>query len=83
MCPLLSIIKDQIQSLVSIGISAACAGESPEVDSDIAEGKHPIIFGTPETLVGNKRWRRVLQTTVFQHRLVGIAVDEVHTVIQW
>ena len=82
-CPLLSIIRDQIQSLLSIGILAACAGESPEMDLDIAEGKYPLIFGTPETLVGDRRWRRVLQTTAFQHCLVGIAVDEVHTVIQW
>ena len=82
-CPLLSVIKDQIRHLESIGISAACAGEIPEMDTEISQGKHTIVFGTPETLVGNKTWRRVLQTPLIQQRLVGIAVDEVHTVIQW
>ena len=80
-CPLISIMEDQVQLLNSKGISAALCGK--QMDDRIAKGEFSIVFGSPELLVGNDYWRDVLQTPLFQQRLLGIAVDEVHTVIEW
>ena len=59
------------------------AGQDPATDEAIATGQVSIVYGSPETLVGNAKWRNILQNDVFRRRLVGLAVDEVHTVVQW
>ena len=81
--PLVSIMEEQVKMLTKRGISAAYAGQDPATDEAIATGQVSIVYGSPETLVGNAKWRNILQNDVFRQRLVGLAVDEVHTVVQW
>lgn len=42
-----------------------------------------LLAGKPETLVGNDRFRAILQMPAFRDRLVGTAVDKVHMAIHW
>ena len=81
--PLVSIMEEQVKMLKEQGISAAYAGQDPATDEAIATGQVSIVYGSPETLVGNAKWRSILQNDFFRRRLVGLAVDEVHTVVQW
>ena len=67
-CPLLAIMEEQVQLLRKKGISAAFIGESDESDKLIAAGEFSVMFGSPEALVGQSKWRKVLQTTPFQER---------------
>ena len=81
--PLVSIMEEQVKMLTDKGISAAYAGQNDSTDADIAAGKVSIVYGSPETFVGQNKWRKILQDDVFRQRLVGLAVDEVHTVVEW
>ena len=51
------------------------------MDEKIASGDFSITFGTPETIIGQDRWRSALQTDLFCQWLVGIAVCKVHTLL--
>uniref|UniRef100_A0A8C5AGZ1 DNA 3'-5' helicase n=1 Tax=Gadus morhua TaxID=8049 RepID=A0A8C5AGZ1_GADMO len=75
--PLVAIMEDQVRTLQSKGIAAAVCGKDPETDEKIAAGHYSIVYGSAETLVGDDKWRAILQKDVFRVRLVGIAVDEV------
>ncbi|RXN19558.1 mediator of RNA polymerase II transcription subunit 34-like protein [Labeo rohita] len=76
-------MEDQVKYLTEKGISAAFAGKHETTDADIAAGRFSIVFGSPELLVGVKKWRDMLQTDVYRERLIGMAVDEVHTIVLW
>jgi len=54
-----------------------------ELIYEINSGKFEIVYFTPESLVLNSRWRRMLSTEVYQKHLKAIAVDEAHTVPKW
>ena len=38
------------------------------------------MFFTPELLVGNRRWLKVLSSDAYHSRLRGFIIDEAHTV---
>ena len=81
--PLISIMEEQTTHLMSKGIRAAYVGKDEQTDQAIKDGKFNIVFGSPESLVSSQSWRCVLQSPLYRQRLVGIAVDEVHTVVNW
>ncbi len=81
--PLISLMKDQVESLQSNGIQAAYLNSSVnETDrysifNDIHSGKLKILYCSPEILVsGLSTWIRTLQ-------LSFVAVDEAHCVSMW
>ncbi len=45
-------------------------------DPEIMEGKFSLIFGSPESWILNPKWRAMLSSTLYQHNLVAIVVDE-------
>lgn len=81
--PLLSLMRDQVAYLTECGVRASMIGTSESTDKEIKAGKFNIVFGSPEVLVGQKKWRLELQEGVFRDRVVAIVADEVHTVVQW
>ena len=82
-CPLQSIMEEQVKLLNEKGLSAAYAGKNENTDKRICSGEFSFVYGSPETFVGNNFWRTALQSPLFGERLIGLAVDEVHTVVQW
>ena len=40
-----------------------------------------LVFLSPESLFTDDRWRDMLQSAVYQKRLVGLVVDEAHCVV--
>ena len=84
-CPLNSIIKDQVNYLRSLGLKAAFVGESAEIDNKIIEGTAEIdlLYGSPESFVGDDKFRGMFSNDFFRKNVVAVVCDEVHTVVQW
>lgn len=89
--PLLSLMKDQVASLVKRNIPASFInGEMPQADREAVykelssrELATRLLYVTPEYLVSSVQGKRILQ---FQHRnkkLARIVVDEAHCVSSW
>jgi ATP-dependent DNA helicase RecQ len=51
--------------------------------TDLTNGKYSIIFTNPESLILNKNWRTMLQSSIYQENLFGIVADEAHVVPKW
>jgi ATP-dependent DNA helicase RecQ len=85
--PLISLMKDQVDTLVGNGVPAACynsalaADDKTAVLSGIREGRYRLLYVSPERLVGEgNEW--------FVSMLAGsqvsfIAIDEAHCISQW
>ena len=83
--PLMSIVEDQVKYLRSIGIQAAYIGESKTKDAEIlnGEGAFSLLFGSPESLTGDKKFREMFSKEFYQKNTVAIVCDEVHTAVHW
>lgn len=84
-CPLNSIIKDRVNYLTSLVLKAAFVGGSAEIDKRIIEGTAEIdlLYGSPESFVGDDKFRGMLSNDLFRKNAVAVVCDEVHTVVHW
>lgn len=81
-----SIILLQAMSFTSRGVSTAyVTGESgnAEMKRGVAMGLYSLVFFTPELLISNSRWRKVIASDLYSKRLKGFAIDEAHCVKMW
>lgn len=82
--PLISLMKDQVDSLKEIGINGVYINSSMKLDEiknvelDIIKGKYKIIFIAPERLASPYTVKLFNNTLVSQ-----VAIDEAHCVSQW
>ena len=53
------------------------------VREGICNGAYQLVYFTPEMLILSKKWRRVIESDVYQERLKGFVVDEAHCVKNW
>ena len=81
--PLVSLMEDQTSYLRKCGISACSIGEDKVLDMRIEKGECCVVFSSPESLLGNGRWRSMLSSDVYQKNLIGIVVDEAHCISHW
>ena len=84
-CPLKSIIKDQVNYLRSLGLKAGYVGESDELDKRIINGTAQIdlLYGSPESFVGEEKIRRMFFNMFYRKNVAAVVCDEVHTVVHW
>jgi Mimiviridae putative ATP-dependent RNA helicase len=79
--PLISLMEDQKQDLISKNIDVVCLNSSnknrDDDITDIYKGSSKIIYTTPEFLSGNKGF---LEKLIFLDRLALIAIDECHCI---
>ncbi|XP_068671131.1 ATP-dependent DNA helicase RecQ-like [Montipora foliosa] len=82
--PLVAIMKDQVEQLNKIGVSATAIGiDEVDMDKEAAKnGKCKIVYRSPETWL-SKVWRKELQGAQLGMQTVAIAIDEVHSVTEW
>ena len=66
-------------------MKAAFVGESAEIDNKIIEGTAEIdlLYGSPESFVGDDKFRGMFSNDFFRKNVVAVVCDEVHTVVQW
>lgn len=82
--PLISLMKDQVDTLNSMGINSAFLNSSlstyefNEVINGIENKKYKIIYVAPERLHSNE-----FITVITQVKIAQIAIDEAHCVSQW
>ncbi|MBI2223306.1 MAG: DNA helicase RecQ [Acidobacteria bacterium] len=84
--PLISLMKDQVDTLVGNGVPAACFNssltteEKSSVIAGLRGGRYRLLYVSPERLVGegSETFRAIVPD------LVGfIAIDEAHCISQW
>ena len=85
--PLISLMKDQVDTLVGNGVAAACynsalpAEQKSEVARGVREGRYRLLYVAPERLVGDGG--DGFLNLVSSRPVSFIAVDEAHCISQW
>uniref|UniRef100_A0A8C3DYR7 DNA 3'-5' helicase n=1 Tax=Corvus moneduloides TaxID=1196302 RepID=A0A8C3DYR7_CORMO len=81
-CPLISLMEDQVLQLTMTGIPACFLGsaQSKQVKDSIRGGQYRVIYMTPEFCSGNLELLQDLDQTV---GITLIAVDEAHCISEW
>lgn len=51
--------------------------------ANVVNGLVQVVFVSPEALFENRKWHVILQSEVYQRRLVGFVVDEAHCIKKW
>ena len=87
--PLISLMKDQVDTLVGNGVAAACynsalsSDRKAEVMAGVRDGRFRLLYVSPERLVGEG-------ADVFLGRVASggapvrfVAIDEAHCISQW
>ncbi|XP_030899475.2 bifunctional 3'-5' exonuclease/ATP-dependent helicase WRN isoform X2 [Melopsittacus undulatus] len=81
-CPLISLMEDQVLQLVMSGIPACLLGSAQSKNSKecVKGGQYRVIYMTPEFCSGNLDLLQELDQTV---GITLIAVDEAHCISEW
>src|SRR4051812_5154715 len=85
--PLISLMKDQVDTLVGNGVAAACYHSALPADvrastaAGVREGRYRLLYVAPERLVGEGR--DGFASLVSQTPLSFVAIDEAHCISQW
>ena len=85
--PLIALMKDQVDTLVANGVSAACLhsalspGDRQSVMAGIREGRFRLLYVAPERLAGDGS--DSFLTMIGRRPVSFIAVDEAHCISQW
>ena len=85
--PLISLMKDQVDTLVGNGVPAAClnstlsADQRGAVTAGVREGRFRLLYVSPERLVGEGG--ESFQAWLSRCAITFIAVDEAHCISQW
>ena len=83
--PLVSLMNDQVTWLTSLGISAICLSDI-STDSQrkaVENGEYSIVCGSPESWLGDERWRKMVGRDGFKKLVRPLAVDEAHIISHW
>ena len=76
----------QVASLSTRGLKAChvtSEQDDENVKAGVLRGDYQVVYFTPEMLLENKVWRRMLSGSVYSNRLCTFVVDEAHTVKKW
>ena len=85
--PLISLMKDQVDTLVGNGVPAACynstlaADEKAAVAAGIREGRYRLLYVSPERLAGEAG--NGFLAMLARAGVGFVAVDEAHCISQW
>ena len=82
--PLISLMKDQLEKLEALGIGAAQLNSSLNAEEEqaaldgIRDGRHTIVFCTPERLA-----LAAFLDVLRQRKIALVVIDEAHCISQW
>ena len=75
-CPLIALISSHLEELMMHGISAHSLSDKSLNLEDLKAGKFSIVFASPEAMLDNKTWRKMLQSELYQKNVFGMVTDE-------
>lgn len=80
--PLISLIDDQVASLLAMGVNACAIGSNSNQDIEFkaSQGEFSIVYATPEKILN---WIHGIQQIMIHSKLICIAIDESHCVSEW
>ncbi len=87
--PLISLMKDQVDTLVANGVPAACYNSAMPADArasiveGIRDGSYALLYVSPERLAGEGRESFLSLLGSRAAEVSFIAVDEAHCISQW
>ena len=84
--PLISLMKDQVEHINnSFGITAAAIfdGQEEEILQNIEDDAYSLIYASPESFVGKKRWRSIASSETFREDCIAVVIDEAHCLVHW
>ena len=82
--PLVNLMRDEVRSLRSIGISLVSLSNLQEGEAEkVEKAAYSAVFGTSESWLKVARWKQVLSSPVYSEKLCCVAVDEAHVIKQW
>ena len=79
-------MMDQVSKYNSRGLETEFIGAaqtSVEKRDRVMRGEIQLVFVTPETIIGNARFRNMLLNPTYREKLICVAVDEAHRVKLW
>jgi ATP-dependent DNA helicase RecQ len=85
--PLISLMKDQVDTLVGNGVPAACynsalaSDQKVSVAAGIREGRYRLLYVSPERLAGESS--DGFLSMLGRCRIAFMAIDEAHCISQW
>ena len=77
---------DQKQSFQHKGIKVEFAGEAQHdrtAATSVLKGEIQLVYKSPECILNNNTFRKMLQQSVYQERLVVLVVDEAPCIQMW
>ena len=83
MSPLTALIMDQRNKFTVCGKPTEFIGELQLALEGTKKGNIKLLFMIPESLLRNSQWREMLLSPIYQRKLVALAVDEAHCIVQW
>ena len=83
--PLVSLMLDQVSKMRQYGINAVAIFQDQDEDvlNDILDGVYSLVYTSPESMLGTKKWEKLWKCQTFMDSCVGIAIDEAHCISQW
>ena len=72
--PLSSIVKDQVGFLTNLGFEVAFIGEGDIIEGNI---KAQFLYGSPESIVGDIKFKEMFSHLHYRQTVAAIVCDEV------
>ena len=80
-------MKDQVEYLQQLGIpSVAIVDEvcsDPDIIQMVKNGVYNLVYCSPECFLASETWGGIFSDKDFTSKLVGVAIDEAHWIVQW
>lgn len=85
-CPLVSLMRDQKNTFSPRRVITEYTCETQHDDcakSKVLDGQIPLVYVSPESLIMNRKYRKMLLSPQYHECLVALVVDEAHCVKTW
>ena len=82
-CPLTSIINDQIQEVEAMGLCACNLSEKLSDLTDIEQGKFAIVYSSAEIAIDKRFLESLKKDSPFSRFIAACVIDESHTIETW
>ena len=81
--PLVSLMKEQVQKLKNLAISAITLSDIKEDVKAVDKDVFSVIYRSPENFLKIVQWRKMLTSDIYREKLWAITVYEAHVIKQW